>query len=652
MPVLFGGPVHRSTNAHGCRAEAADQPGPGACPLVVSRTQRRRDSCLATICFLLAFILAYSPVMAAESKTVMLLHSFGPDFKPWSDYARGIRAELHRQTSWPLDIVEHALIAARFSGDDPEGPFVEYLRALYTKQRLDLIISIGAPAADFVQRHRQKLFPTTPMLLTVVDQRRVQFSILTPNDAVVAVSIDYFAAIENILKVLPGTKNIAVVVGSSPIEKYWREEIAREVKPFADRVAFTWYDHLSFEDILKHAAALPPNSAIFWELMIRDAKGIIHEEGKALTRLHAVANAPIFSYTDAFFGREIVGGPHVPVSAHGQQVAEVAFRILGGEKVGAIKVPPVRLGTPKFDWREMQRWGISESHLPPGSEIHFRELTAWERYRWQMIVLSIAFIVQSAMISWLVMERYWRRVAELESRQRSLELMHLSRTAQVGALSASFAHEVSQPLVAIALNTKRAEDLLRVGAPPVGRLKEIVADIRQANSLAVDVIRNLHNLLKRKSDTQECDVNAVIVDAVHLLLPEASRRNIDLHINGIRRTLLVRADPVHLQQVIVNLVTNAMDAMTDTTPAARKITIQTVLAGKSTVEVSVSDSGTGIPAHKINEVFEAFYTTKEQGTGLGLTVARTIIETYGGKIWAENQAGGGAVFRFTLPLVR
>ena len=302
-----------------------------------------------------------------------MLHSFGPDFKPWSDYARAIRSELDRQSLWPLDLTEHSLIAARFSGDNPEVPFVEYLRALYAKQRLDLIISIGAPAAAFVQRHRQQLFPATPMLLTVVDQRRVQFSILTPNDAVVAVSIDYFGAIENILRVLPDTKNVAVVVGNSPIEKYWREEIGREVKPFADRIAFTWYNHLSFEDILKHAAALPPQSAIFWELMIVDAAGIVHEEGKALRRLHAVANAPIFSYTDAFFGREIVGGPHVPVFEHGRQVAEVAVRILGGEKAGDIKAPPVGFGTPKFDWREMQRWGISESRLPPGSEIHFRE---------------------------------------------------------------------------------------------------------------------------------------------------------------------------------------------------------------------------------------------------------------------------------------
>ena len=113
---------------------------------------------------------------AAESKRVMLLHSFGRDFKPWSEYAKAIRMELDRQSPWPLDITENSLVTARFSDEDPEGPFVDYLRALFAKRPLDLIVSIGAPAAAFVQRHRQRLFSTTPMVFTAVDQRRVQYS--------------------------------------------------------------------------------------------------------------------------------------------------------------------------------------------------------------------------------------------------------------------------------------------------------------------------------------------------------------------------------------------------------------------------------------------------------------------------------------------
>jgi len=114
--------------------------------------------------------------------------------------------------------------------------------------------------------------------------------------------------------------------------------------------------------------------------------------------------------------------------------------------------------------------------------------------------------------------------------------------------------------------------------------------------------------------------------------------------------LPVRADQVHLQQVILNLATNGMDAMCDTDPDRRRMSIQTAVTRESEVEVSVTDSGTGIPHGKLGAVFETFYTTKQQGTGLGLSIARTIVETYGGRIWAENRIGGGAVFRFTLPL--
>ena len=121
---------------------------------------------------------------------------------------------------------------------------------------------------------------------------------------------------------------------------------------------------------------------------------------------------------------------------------------------------------------------------------------------------------------------------------------------------------------------------------------------------------------------------------------------------GVQEPLPVRADSIHLQQVILNLARNGMDAMTKAALGARTITIQTGLLAESTVEVSVSDSGTGIPEHKLGEIFDTFYTTKEHGTGLGLSIARTIVETYGGKIWAENRPVGGAVIRFILPLIR
>src|SRR6516165_7949185 len=289
--------------------------------------------------------------------------------------------------------------------------------------------------------------------------------------AVVALWINYFAAIENILRVLPDTKDVILVLGTSPLEKFWKEAIAKEVEPLSNRLRFSWTDHLSFDELLKQAAALPPHSAIFWELMIVDAGGVVHQGGTPLAKLHAVAKAPIFSYDVSFFGREIVGGPMLVPADTGRQTAAVAVRILGGEKPSDINTPPVQFGRPMFDWREMQRWGISENRLPPGSEILFRDPTAWERYRLEILAICAVVLLQGALISWLIYENRRRNRAEVLARNSMSELTHMNRVATAGELSASIAHEVNQPLTGIVARVSAARRWLAAEKPDLDKVR-------------------------------------------------------------------------------------------------------------------------------------------------------------------------------------
>ena len=490
----------------------------------------------------------------------MLLHSFGRDFKPWSEYAKAIRAELDRQSPWPLDIIEYSLVTARFSDENPEAPFVEYLRALFAKHPLDLIVSIGAPAADFVQRHRQRLFATTPMVFMAVDQRRVQYSNLTANDAAVAVRINYLSAFENILQVLPDTKDVIVVVGTSPIEKFWKEAIGKEVEPLANRIKLSWTDELSFEALLKQASALPPHTAIFWELMIVDAAGVVHEGDAPLTRLHAVANAPIFSYDESFFGSGIVGGPLLLVADTSRQTAAVAIRILGGEKPGEIRTPPVEFASPVFDWREMQRWGISENKLPPGSEILFRNPTVWEQYRAYILAVIAAILIQSALISWLLYEHWRRQRAEILARSTMSELTHVNRVATVGQLSASIAHEVSQPLAAMLANAEAA--LRWLERANVEEVRESLKGIVSDGFRASDIITNLRAMFKH--DVQEktlVDINKLVSSVLALVVIDLQKHEIEIQTQLDDRNPEMLGNQVQLQQVILNLVMNAIESM-------------------------------------------------------------------------------------------
>jgi signal transduction histidine kinase len=581
-----------------------------------------------------------------------MLYSFDRDFKPWKDYASTIRSELERQSPWPLDIQDQSLVSVRSSNEDPEVPFIEYLRALYRKNPPDIIVGIGAPAAVFVQQHRQQIFPKAPMVFTAMEERRIDVAALTEYDSVVAMTHDFAAAIENILQVLPDTRNVMVVNGYSPNERFWLEEIRREVRPLESRVAFTWTSHLSFEEILKLASELPPHPAIFWHTMYVDGAGVGHEGDSALKKLHAIANAPIFSLFDVFFGGETVGGPMHSTLEEAQETAAVAIRILNGEAPGDIKVPPTRFATPKFDWREIQRWGISEKNLPPGSEILFREPTAWQRYSWQIALAFAVILLQAGLISVLLREHRRRQLAEVQSRQRMAELARVMRFSTAGELTASIAHEINQPLGAILTNAEAADAILKSSSPDIAELKEIVKDILQDDRRASEVIRRMRSLLKKAPfELKNFDLNDVVHETIGVIFSPAGGRKVELTSLITQNALPILGDRIQLQQVILNLVVNGIDAMKDTPSENRIITIRTSRVEKF-AELSVSDRGPGIPEDKLKEVFEPFFTSKAEGMGMGLSIARSIIEAHHGLIWAKNRDHGGASFRIRLPLVQ
>jgi signal transduction histidine kinase len=230
----------------------------------------------------------------------------------------------------------------------------------------------------------------------------------------------------------------------------------------------------------------------------------------------------------------------------------------------------------------------------------------------------------------------------------------LNRTATAGVLSASVAHELTQPLGAIQSYAEAAEEYLKADPSNIGRIETILAAIRRDDERAVDIIRRLRGLFRKRTEIelQDFDLNDTIGAALDILLPEATKRGVELSVNPSQVALPVRADRTQLLQVILNLALNGMDALQNCASDRRKMAIQSAFVGKSTAEVVVSDSGTGIAGDKLAAIFEPFYTTKPQGTGLGLSISRAIVEAAGGKIWAENRPAGGATFRFTLPLAK
>ncbi|MEK1874669.1 MAG: HAMP domain-containing sensor histidine kinase, partial [Rhizobium altiplani] len=231
--------------------------------------------------------------------------------------------------------------------------------------------------------------------------------------------------------------------------------------------------------------------------------------------------------------------------------------------------------------------------------------------------------------------------------------VHLNQSATAGALSSSVAHELNQPLSAIRNNAEAASVLLQNDNPDLQLIHQILLDIQADDQRAGDIIGRMRGLLKKRSeiDWQEFDLNDVTSNAISIIHGEAERRGITLKTKRPTTELPVRADKVHVQQVVLNLATNAMDAMTEAGSDSRILTLATGVV-KEKAELCVADTGNGIPQERLSSIFEPFYTTKQAGTGLGLSIARAIVETYGGTISATNRPEGGAIFRVALPLAR
>ena len=275
----------------------------------------------------------------------------------------------------------------------------------------------------------------------------------------------------------------------------------------------------------------------------------------------------------------------------------------------------------------------------------------------QSVLLSLLVLLVVAqgavLIYWAFRDRRFRS-AQREARRLHSADTHAGRLALVGEIAGSIAHEISQPLSAILTNADAAENLLGEPHPPLDEIRRMLADIRRDDLRANDIVRHLHSLLKRRElQTTMIDLNEVAATALSLIQPVARKRLVTVRSSLDAQLPPIRGDAVHLEQVLLNLMLNAMDAMASNTangPTELILDVATSRYDKYSAAITVTDTGPGIAAAYRPRIFDSFFSTKKEGMGLGLAIARTIVHAHGGKIWQEGTSAGGAVFKFTIPL--
>jgi signal transduction histidine kinase len=585
--------------------------------------------------------------LEASAPGVLVIDDSDPD----SPFGRELRAHIHSTLERELRTgfaLYPEFLDSGVSKPSNDAPALAYVGDKHRTHRIGAIAAIGANATSFALKLREEWWPEVPVIYVSFDDRQTSLE-RDPNTTGVIARRHFEDLLKAARIVVPHLGRVALVGSTLEMQPY-RQHYAREIPQFAGELEIIDLTGLTVEQAKSQVGRLPDDSIIAYLPIYTDASGLIHNPLEALRALAGVANRPIVSDSENLVGKGAVGGAVLSASAIGREVGGQLARVLKGEQIASIAIARGNYTELQFDARQLRRWNISESALPPDAVIRFNEIGAWERYRWQIVTAIAVLLAEGGIIAALLYERRRRRSAETESHQHLLEVTQMDRALTASTMSSSIAHELNQPLTAIMGNSEAA--LMMLDADPIDRkeLKQILQDIRRDDQRAADIIKHLRMLLRHSDiNSQDVDLTSVLKEMLPLIESQAEESATKVKADISEESLHVRADSVHVQQVVLNLAMNAMQAMQDRPEDGRLLELRLDKTALEAV-VSISDTGSGIPADKIKTIFNPFVTTKPEGTGLGLSIARTIINTYGGKIWVDNNTKHGATFKFSLRL--
>ncbi len=744
-------------------------------------------SCLSRVITLLAIVVSASAAgsMATAQDTdprfepaaVLILNSYQKGFAWTDEIVRGIEQKFEASPR-KIELWVEYMDTKRY----PDGMHRNLLYASYRHrfktQQFDLVLTSDNNALEFALEHRAELFPETPIIFCGINH--FQPDMLAGHTSVtgVAENVDLRGTVE-IAQTLNSNARSAIIIIADTATGRDNEKRVKDILPVFPNLSFQFWQGRFLEDMIQDVASLSPDTFLiqFGVARTRDGRTALNDE--VVRRLSEHASVPIYSDTDFTLGHGILGGRGLSGYAQGETAAAMALEVLRGKPVSEIPVLTESPNRNMFDYRVMQRFGVSVDQLPPDSivinqpqpisrkfrnfifgsvvigltlaalivflvsniirrksaekalrvsegrlaalvehspagiylkDLDGRYIIANEQYRARFGMESETIVGKTseevlpreivadakesddrvlAMASELRFERSMKcadgktrdfmiikfplfdargalsglgsvssdisEIKQTDEAMRALqaELAHVSRLSTMGEMAAGFAHELNQPLAAISnfatgcirrIKTARADTESMTTA-----LEEIAAQAKRAG----DIISRIRGFVGKKDEAKNnatlssIEINSAIEAAAGLLAGDILKHGVSLRLVLTPELPQVPADSIQIQQLVINLARNSMEAMSEARSQRRDLTIRT-LANHEKVEIQVLDTGPGIPQDVRARMFHPFFTTKESGMGMGLSICKSIVERHGGELQAENRSGGGARFSVVL----
>jgi signal transduction histidine kinase len=594
---------------------------------------------------------------AIKPKRLVVLYWDNKEFPGNAKFEESFKSQLRLDRRQDVEYFPEYFELSRFPEQDHILSFRNYLKSKYATRAVDVVVASADGPLKFLLEYRTELFPNSPVVFVASDPPKSEMLAAGPGATGIHYKNAYRETIELAMRLHPATSRVFVVSGSPQHDRKFERTAQLELAGF-DRVEITYLTDLNLSELIATTSNLPANSVILyiWQQLFNE-QGKLLESYEVLSRIAPGSSAPIYGFGTVILGSGIVGGYLQGPEMNGAKAAELTDRIFSGTEARDI---PVELAqrVPMFDWRELQRWGVAETSLPPDSVVRFEEFTFWELYKWRIVGLIALLVVQTALIAVLLVERQRRRRArealdrlnaELEERIAARTTALNEKSRELETFAYSVAHDLKAPLRGIDGYSRLLLEDHAAALNEEGRsFLETIHGSSEEMSQLIDDLLEYSRLERREFKPDRLDLGPLITLIVEQKKREATESAVDFVVNVNGGSVV--ADSNGLTQSLRNYLDNAVKFSSKVSQPRIEIGSRETI---NNLVVWIRDNGVGFDMKYHDRIFNIFQRLNPNeeypGTGVGLAIVRKAMERMGGRAWGESQPGEGATFYLEIP---
>ncbi|MBX7110123.1 MAG: hypothetical protein K1X61_15845 [Chitinophagales bacterium] len=526
---------------------------------------------------------------------------------------------------------------------------------------IDLLISIGPGVNDALLQYGDSALKALNMINVDLDLpgRKSIHDLGNSNSKEIFLRFQPSQTLQHAFDLFPDRKNIFVISGVSKLDAYYTSLVRQCKTEFEPAYQFNFVSNQTLDSTIRFVRTIPPESIVFVTAYLQDAARVSFSTPEIMDLISKNSPAPVFlSITDGGFKGQGggIGGYLFSYVKLGEEIGRVANEMMNGKPISEITVDEKSNYQYMYDWKELNRWHLTDSKaIPSGSLFYNKETSFFELYKWYLFGTLLFVVTQMMLIIYLYRTNKRQRALNKKmqvTERMHRELEHTDRLSKMSILTASLSHELFQPLAAIRFTAQAGKQFLLNDKLDANKATQLFEHILEDESRATKLIRSVKSLMKSEPMGKEnVSLNALIDETLDLVRTEAERAGISIDVELETEITVVLGDKIQLQQVLMNFIRNAFTAMAESESRNKNLRIVLKVMQDEAV-VSVTDSGPGLAAAVKEKLFKPFVTTKKEGFGIGLALCKSLIEKHNGKIMFENIPSGGAMFAFSLPVIR